>query len=76
MDSNAASLPSEGYVRISSIIKPHGVLNVSRSRWYSGIEKGEFPKPRKLGHVSLWPVTEIRALLARIGDSEQLDRAA
>jgi prophage regulatory protein len=68
-----ARLPAEGFVRIGAIIKPHGVVGVSRSRWYAGIERGEFPKPHKLGHCSLWKVEDIRQLLNRIGSDHSLD---
>ena len=50
------TLPSEGYCRITQIIKPGGVLPVGRTRWYAGIASGEFPPPTKVGSASLWPV--------------------
>ena len=65
-----ASLPSEGFVRISQIIKPGGVLPLGRTRWYRGVAIGEFPRPRKVGSVSVWAVQDIRELLSRVSAGE------
>ncbi len=67
---DAPALPTEGYVRLAQIIKPKGVIPVGRTRWYRGIEAGEFPPPKKIGTVSLWGVSEIRDVIRRIAEGE------
>jgi len=65
----AAGLPAEGFCRLETIIGSEerpGVLPISRAKWYAGIAKGLYPKPRREGGCSLWSVTDIRAVLARI----------
>jgi predicted DNA-binding transcriptional regulator AlpA len=71
---SSATLPTEGFCRLPSIIKPNGVLPISRSRWYAGVASGEFPKPRKIGSASLWDVKDIRALKQRIDAGEFASR--
>ena len=66
----AAALPSEGYVRLSQIIAPRGVIPIGRTRWYAGIEAGHFPAPKKLGSASLWEVSAIREVIRRIEAGE------
>lgn len=55
-------LPSEGYVRLPSIL---AVFPVSATTWLNGVKEGKFPKPVKLGpRTTAWKVEDIRALLS------------
>ena len=55
--------PTEGYVRLSSILGPKGPIPVSKSTWWDGVKTGRFPEPVKLGpRITAWRVEEIRAL--------------
>lgn len=64
-----ASLPSEGFVRLTLIIAPLGPIPVSRSTWWQGVKDGRFPKPLKLGpKTTVWRVQDIRDLIKRLGE--------
>lgn len=59
------------FVRLDYIIGENGVLPISRSTWYSGIKRGIYPSPRRLGpRMSVWPKHEIDALCAAVTRSE------
>jgi prophage regulatory protein len=61
------ALPKTGFVRLSSILAPHGPIPVSKSTWWAGIKAGRFPKPVKLGpRITAWRVEDIRALIAQV----------
>lgn len=58
------SLPETGFVRLRSILSPHGPIPVSKSTWWAGVKSGRFPKPVKLGpRITVWRVEDIRALI-------------
>lgn len=62
MSSN--ELPSTGFVRLPSIIAPHGPIPVSKSTWWAGIKTGRYPKPVKLGpRITAWRVEDIKSLI-------------
>jgi prophage regulatory protein len=62
----ASSLyPISGFLRLSSIIKPHGPIPVGKSTWWAGVKDGRFPKPVKLGpRITVWRAEDIRSLVA------------
>jgi predicted DNA-binding transcriptional regulator AlpA len=63
MNEQEAELPSEGFLRLPSVLK---VFPVGRSTWWAGVKTGRFPKPVKLGiKTTAWRVEDIRALIAR-----------
>jgi predicted DNA-binding transcriptional regulator AlpA len=47
------------YIRVKEILR---VLPISRATWYRGIQSGIFPKPFKMGRVSVWDADEILKL--------------
>ena len=56
--------PDEGFVRLSSILAPTGLLPISRSSWWAGVASGRYPKSVKLGpRITAWRVEDIRALI-------------
>lgn len=62
------NLPTDGFVRLSSILAPRGPIPVGKSTWWKGVKDGRFPKPVKLGpKTTAWRVQEIRALIDRLG---------
>jgi prophage regulatory protein len=67
-------LPPTGFLRLSDIIghRKKGIpalLPISRSAWYSGIQKGLYPPPVKLSErTSAWPVNLIIELIKRLED--------
>ena len=64
MSQNSLSLPSTGFLRLSKVLQfvPYG-----KTRWYSGVKSGEFPRPVKHGRAALYRAEDIRALSERIG---------
>lgn len=66
-------LPTTGFVRLWQIIgdKKRNIpaaLPISRSAFLNGIKSGKYPKPIKLGaRTNAWRVSEIRALLEKLG---------
>jgi predicted DNA-binding transcriptional regulator AlpA len=57
-----------GFLRLREIISPRGLIPVSRSTFYARIATGEFPRPVKVGRISMWSVEDIDALVARLKD--------
>ena len=41
---------------------PNSLLPISPSSWYIGVKEGRFPKPRKLGRMSIWRLEDIKHL--------------
>ncbi len=57
-------LPQTGFLRLPSIIAPHGPIPVSKSTWWAGIKTGRYPKPDKLSaRISAWRVEDIRTFI-------------
>ena len=67
-DPATPNLPASGFVRLPTIIgsdNQPGVFPVSKTAWYAGIRRGDYPPPVKLGpRVSGWRVEDIRELIA------------
>jgi prophage regulatory protein len=60
-----SQLPHDGFVRIHSILAPHGPIPVGKSTWWAGVKSGRYPRPVKLGpRITAWRVSDIRALIA------------
>jgi prophage regulatory protein len=58
-------VPSDGFLRIKSIIKPLGPIPVSKSTWWAGVKSGRYPQPLKLGpRITVWRAEEIGALVS------------
>lgn len=54
----------EKLVRINAIIGSDGVLPLSAATWWSGVKKGYYPKPIKLGpNITAWRMSDIDALI-------------
>lgn len=71
--------PDFGFLRLKQIVGDrrstppvHPIVPVSRSTWWEGVRSGRYPAPIKHGRTTLWRVTDIRALCARISE-EGLD---
>ncbi|PUE62147.1 hypothetical protein B9Z36_02225 [Limnohabitans sp. Rim8] len=39
------------------------IIPISKSAWWSGVASGRFPKPSKLGRVSVWRASDIAKLI-------------
>jgi predicted DNA-binding transcriptional regulator AlpA len=63
-DRKTKMLPDEGFVRLSSILEPTGLLPISRSSWWAGVASGRYPKPVKFGpRITAWRVEDVRKLI-------------
>ena len=61
----------QGFLRLASILGPHGPIPVSRSTWWTGVKSGRYPKPIKLGpRITAWRVEDIRALIAHGAEND------
>jgi len=66
---NGAFTPSGsaggGFLRLGDVLKR---FPVSKTVWYDGIRRGDYPKPVKLSErTSAWRVSDIEALCERLG---------
>ena len=67
-----ADVHPHALLRIGQIIgTPHttGLLNVGRTHFYSLIQQGKFPKPTKLGHMSLWRASDVLQAIAKLTET-------
>ncbi|MEO3385253.1 AlpA family phage regulatory protein [Mesorhizobium sp. CAU 1741] len=63
-----AGFQPDGYVRLTSIIRPLGPLPISRSTWWKGVKEGRYPQPIKLGpRITAWRTADIIELVERTG---------
>lgn len=55
------TLPEIGFVRLKDILK---VFPVSKSTWWLGVKKGQYPKPVKLSSkITAWKAEDIHQLI-------------
>ena len=65
---NTSPAVAERFLRAGQIYKhpknPEPIVPVSRSKWYAGVDSGEYPQPIKLsGGVSVWLLSELQAYI-------------
>jgi predicted DNA-binding transcriptional regulator AlpA len=63
----SADVHPDSLIRIHQIIGLNGLLNIGRSHFYQLIQQGKFPKPTKLGHISLWRAGDVLDAIRRLG---------
>lgn len=51
------SVPPVALIRIPQILK---VMPVSKSKFWLMVQKGEFPKPIKIGRSSFWTIEQVQ----------------
>jgi prophage regulatory protein len=66
--------PPRRLLRLGSIVKPRGLLPISRSCFYSWIKAGRAPRPIKLGRISIWRESDINHLIENGIGSEGSER--
>ncbi len=54
------SVPPVALIRIPQILK---VMPVSKSKFWLMVQKGEFPKPIKIGRSSFWTVEQVQEFI-------------
>ena len=64
--SSMVSLDGPGFLRLKSIVP--GIVPVSRSGWYAGVESGRYPSPVSLGggRAKGYRKADIKALVERL----------
>lgn len=60
---------TDRYLRLKDIIgdKKLGIqpiIPISKSSWWAGVSCGRFPKPDKLGRVSVWRASDIARIVS------------
>jgi prophage regulatory protein len=55
-----SSIPSIALIRIPQILK---IMPISESKFWLMVQKGEFPKPIKIGRSSFWTVEQVQAFI-------------
>jgi len=54
------SVPPVALIRIPQILK---VMPVSKSKFWLMVQKGEFPKPIKIGRSSFWTIEQVQTFI-------------
>jgi|GEM_PF-1194854 prophage regulatory protein len=68
-----SSLPSIALIRIPQILK---IMPISESKFWLMVQKGEFPKPIKIGRSSFWTVEQVQEFIknkAKKAESRKLE---
>jgi prophage regulatory protein len=55
-----SSTPSIALIRIPQILK---IMPISESKFWLMVQKGEFPKPIKIGRSSFWTVEQVQKFI-------------
>lgn len=67
MSESSRQIPPITLMRIPQILK---VMPVSKSKFWLMVQKGEFPKPIKIGRSSFWTIEQVQTYLReRMGQS-------
>ena len=56
-------IPTEGFARLTTFID---ALGIGRSKFYELVNEGVISKPRKIGRIAVWPVAEVRRVIAEL----------
>jgi len=60
MSQSNTQIPPITLMRIPQILK---VMPVSKSKFWLMVQKGEFPKPIKIGRSSFWTIEQVQEFL-------------
>ena len=60
MNQSNNQIPPITLMRIPQILK---VMPVSKSKFWLMVQKGEFPKPIKIGRSSFWTIEQVQAFI-------------
>jgi prophage regulatory protein len=67
MSQSSPQIPPITLMRIPQILK---VMPVSKSKFWLMVQKGEFPKPIKIGRSSFWTIEQVQTFIKdRAGNS-------
>ncbi|HML80171.1 MAG TPA: AlpA family phage regulatory protein [Thiomonas arsenitoxydans] len=68
-----ADIHPAALLRISQIIgtpKTPALLNIGRTHFYRLVKEGKFPKPTKLGHMSVWKASDALQAIAKLTEAK------
>jgi prophage regulatory protein len=65
MNNNQNQVPPITLMRIPQILK---VMPVSKSKFWLMVQKGEFPKPIKIGRSSFWTIEQVQSFIKERAD--------
>lgn len=61
-----SSLPPNGLLRLSEILRPVGPIPMSASSWWAGVREKRLPQPIKLGtRMTCWRAEDIHVLIEK-----------
>jgi prophage regulatory protein len=60
MSQSNPQIPPVTLMRIPQILK---VMPVSKSKFWLMVQKGEFPRPIKIGRSSFWTIEQVQAFI-------------
>ena len=60
MSQSNTQIPPITLMRIPQILK---VMPVSKSKFWLMVQKGDFPKPIKIGRSSFWTIEQVQAFI-------------
>jgi prophage regulatory protein len=60
MSQSSPQIPPITLMRIPQILK---MMPVSKSKFWLMVQKGEFPKPIKIGRSSFWTIEQVQAFI-------------
>jgi len=60
MSNSNEQTPSITLIRIPQILE---IMPVSKSKFWLMVQKGEFPKPIKIGRSSFWTIEQVQAFI-------------
>jgi predicted DNA-binding transcriptional regulator AlpA len=63
MNDQTQSSPDSGLLRLAQVLT---VIPISRSSWLQGVTDGKYPRPIKLGRISLWRAEDIHQFIAAL----------
>ena len=63
MTDQAQSSPDSGLLRLAQVLT---VIPISKSSWCAGVKAGIYPRPIKLGRISLWRSEDIHQFIATL----------
>lgn len=69
-----ADIHPDALLRISQIIgtpNTPALLNIGRTQFYRLIQEGRFPKPIKLGHMSMWRASDALRAIGKLTEGAQ-----
>lgn len=67
MSSQSISIPEKGFLRLRQVLQ---LIPLGRTRWYEGVQNGEFPAPVKFGRCAFYRASDIAELITRIEGGE------